>query len=111
MDSNTIKRREKNKKLLGRKEIEGEKREQQQEEALDPYSMFVFAMKSQVTRRKYTGRFIKLLDFIGIPQGTIENRCKKIGSVSRFRQDPLHRLIGSQLFFLSSYLQVLIVQL
>jgi integrase len=62
--------------LLERKEKEGEKRAQQQEEGLDPYSIFVFAMKSQVTRRKYTGRFIKLLDFIGIPQGTIENRCK-----------------------------------
>jgi hypothetical protein len=65
-DSNTIKRREKNKKLLGRKE---EEREQEQEE-LDPYSMYIFAMKSQVTIRKYTVRFVRLLDFIGIP------RCK-----------------------------------
>jgi hypothetical protein len=70
-DSNTIKR-VKPTKLLGRKE---EEREQEQEE-LDPYSMYIFAMKSQVTISKYTGRFVRLLDFIGIPRGTIEYRCK-----------------------------------
>jgi hypothetical protein len=46
------------------------KREEQ--EGLDPYSMFIFAMKSPVTRRKYTGRFGRFLDFIGLAQATLQ---------------------------------------
>jgi len=49
---------------------------QEEQEGLDPYSMFIFAMKSPVTRRKYTGRFVRFLDFIGLAQGTTEQRCK-----------------------------------
>lgn len=28
--------------------------------------MFIFAMKSPVTRRKYTGRFVRFLNFTGL---------------------------------------------
>ena len=45
-------------------------------EALDPYAMFIFAMNSPATQKKYTGRLIRFLDFIGLRQGTTSERCK-----------------------------------
>jgi hypothetical protein len=51
------------------------------EEALDPYSMFIFAMNSPATQ-KYTGRLIRFLDFVGLRQGTTEETMT-ITSVNR----------------------------
>jgi hypothetical protein len=74
------------------------KREEQ--EGLDPYSMFIFAMKSPVTRRKYTGRFARFLDFIGLAQGTIEQRCKnfteKAGDDSKWALNNIIRFLQAQ---------------
>ena len=71
------------------------KREEQ--EGLDPYSMLIFAMKSPVTRRKYTGRFARFLDFIGLAQGTIEQRCKnfteKAGNDSKWALNNIIRFL------------------
>jgi hypothetical protein len=84
--------------------IKGEKRKrlekQEEHEGLDPYSMFIFAMKSQVTRRKYIGRFARFLDFIGLSQGTIEQRCKsfteKAESESKWALNNIIRFLQSQ---------------
>jgi hypothetical protein len=53
LDSNTIKG-EKKEVLEEQKGLELEK----VEEALDPYAMFIFAMNSPATQKKYTGRII-----------------------------------------------------
>lgn len=42
---------------------------------VDPYSMFVYAIKSPLTRRKYEGNLIKFFDFTGIRGETISARC------------------------------------
>jgi hypothetical protein len=42
---------------------------------MDPYSMFIFAMNSPLIREKYTGRLAKFFEFIGLTQGTMEERC------------------------------------
>src|SRR5437870_10418120 len=74
--------------------------EKQEEQVLDPYSMFMFAMKSPVTRRKYTGRLVRFLDFIGLAQGTIEQRCKnfteKAGNDSKWPLNNIIRFLQSQ---------------
>ena len=41
---------------------------------MDPYSMFIFAMNSPLTREKYTGRLANFFGFIGLTQGTMEER-------------------------------------
>ena len=41
----------------------------------DPYSMFVYAIKSPLTRKKYEGRLAKFFDSIDITGGTLECRC------------------------------------
>jgi hypothetical protein len=42
---------------------------------MDPYSMFIFAMNSPLIREKYTGRLAKFFEFIGLTEGTMEERC------------------------------------
>jgi hypothetical protein len=37
--------------------------------------MFIFAMNSPLTREKYTGRLAKFFEFIGLTEGTMEERC------------------------------------
>jgi hypothetical protein len=69
LDSNTIKVR--------KKEVLEEQNGQGEEiEVLDPYSMFIFAMNSRTTQKKYTGRLTRFLDFTGLRQGTTPERCK-----------------------------------
>ena len=41
-----------------------------------PYSLFILAIRSPITREKYLQRLGYFLDYIGIgEQGTIEERC------------------------------------
>ena len=42
----------------------------------DPYSMFLFAMRSPKTREKCTGRLRMFFDFIGIPGESMVERSK-----------------------------------
>jgi integrase len=58
---------------------------EKQEEEMNPYSIFLFAMNSPVTRQKYIGRFTKFLNFISLTDGTIEERCRIF--VSKTRND------------------------
>ena len=48
---------------------------QEKEILTDPYSMFVYAIKSSLTRKKYEGRLAKFFDFTGIAGETLEARC------------------------------------
>jgi hypothetical protein len=46
-------------------------------ESADPYSMFLFAMRSPKTREKCTGRLRMFFDFLGVlPEGTMTERSK-----------------------------------
>jgi hypothetical protein len=62
-----IKRREKISVL----EVKGE-----ESSSTDPYSMFLFAMRSPKTREKCTGRLRMFFDFIGIPGDSMVERSK-----------------------------------
>jgi hypothetical protein len=42
---------------------------------VDPYSMFVYAIKSPLTRKKYEGNLTKFFEFEGIGGDTISVRC------------------------------------
>jgi hypothetical protein len=48
------------------------------ESSTDPYSMFLFAMRSPKTREKCTGRLKMFFDFIGIPAGSMTERSKAL---------------------------------
>jgi hypothetical protein len=49
--------------------------EKLQETSMDPWSMFLYAMKAPMTRKKYRGRLVKFFDFIEL-QGLIEERLR-----------------------------------
>ena len=42
---------------------------------IDPYTMFLHAMKSPVTKAKYSRRLEMFFDFLKIPGETIEEQC------------------------------------
>jgi hypothetical protein len=42
---------------------------------IGPYSMFVYAIKSPLTRKKYEGRLLKFFDYINVAGETSEARC------------------------------------
>jgi hypothetical protein len=42
----------------------------------DPYSVFIFAMRSPKTREKCVGRLAAFFDFVEVPEGIIAERCK-----------------------------------
>jgi hypothetical protein len=44
---------------------------------VDPWSIFLYGMKAPMTREKYRGRLAKFFDFIGLTEGTMEERAKK----------------------------------
>jgi hypothetical protein len=43
---------------------------------MDPWSLFLYGMKAPMTREKYKGRLAKFFDFIGLTEGTMEERAK-----------------------------------
>ena len=43
---------------------------------IDPYSMFVYALKSPLTRKKYEALLTKFFSFASIPEETLEAHCK-----------------------------------
>ena len=42
---------------------------------IDPYSLFFYAMKSPLTRKKYRRRLEMFFNFIKIPGESLEERC------------------------------------
>jgi hypothetical protein len=43
---------------------------------MDPWSIFLYGMKAPMTREKYRGRLAKFFDFIGLTEGTMEERAE-----------------------------------
>lgn len=43
---------------------------------MDPWSLFLYGMKAPMTREKYRGRVAKFFDFVGLTEGTREERAK-----------------------------------
>jgi integrase len=50
--------------------------ENQNYNELDPWSLYLYAMKSPVTREKYQKRLEKFFDFLGLKGETIEDKSK-----------------------------------
>jgi hypothetical protein len=53
---------------------------------MDPWSIFLYGMKAAMTREKYIGRLAKFFDFIGLTEGTMEERAKTF--TERGKQEP-----------------------
>ena len=47
-----------------------------QSEELDPWSLFIYAMKAPMTRNRYQTRLAKFFDFIGIADTRLEDRAR-----------------------------------
>jgi hypothetical protein len=45
-------------------------------EELDPWSLFIYAMKAPITRDRYQTRVAKFFDFIGVTGTNLEDRAK-----------------------------------
>jgi len=48
-----------------------------------PYSLFVMAIRSSITRQKYIQRLEYFLSFLGINDGNIETKCKILARKSK----------------------------
>ncbi len=57
---------------------------------LYPYLLFVNAIRSPLTRQKYFGRLNSFFDFILIPSGNLDERCKLF--VSNCNENPKYSL-------------------
>ena len=53
------------------------------QQELDPWSLYLYAMKSPVTREKYQKRLEKFFDSLGLEGSTIEEKSKKFVSLTR----------------------------
>ena len=42
----------------------------------DTWSLYLYALKSPVTRQKYQKRLEKFFDFLGLEGATIKDKCK-----------------------------------
>jgi hypothetical protein len=54
---------------------------------MDPWSIFLYGMKAPMTREKYIGRVAKFFDFIGMTEGTMEERAKAFTERGRGQPD------------------------
>ena len=50
--------------------------EEEASSTMDPWSIFLYGMKAPMTSEKYRGRLAKFFDFIGLTEGTMEERAK-----------------------------------
>jgi integrase len=55
---------------------------QRSEFELDPYSLFIFAINSPLTKEKYVPRLNKFFDFINL-EGTIQEKCETFAKKSK----------------------------
>jgi hypothetical protein len=53
-----------------------QKEEEEASSTTDPWSIFLYGMKAPMTSEKYRGRLAKFFDFIGLTEGTMEERAK-----------------------------------
>jgi hypothetical protein len=54
--------------------------------------MFLYGMKSPMTRKKYKGRLLKFFDFIGLRQRPMEERAKTF--IERTKKEPDWLFVG-----------------
>jgi hypothetical protein len=47
----------------------------EKETLVDPYSMFVYAIKSPLTRKKYEGNLTRFFEFVGVDGDTLNAQC------------------------------------
>jgi hypothetical protein len=64
-------------------------------ESEDPYSLFLYAMNSPVTRDRYTTRLQRFFSFIGIEGATIQERCRLFAEKGRNDSNWVFRSIMS----------------
>jgi hypothetical protein len=50
--------------------------EEEASSTMDPWSLFFYGIKAPITRQKYRGRLAKFFDFVGLTEGTMEERAK-----------------------------------
>ena len=48
-----------------------------------PYTSFILAIRSSVTREKYLQRLSYFLSYVGIKDGNVESRCNLLGQKSK----------------------------
>jgi hypothetical protein len=53
-----------------------QKEEEEASSTMDPWSIFLYGMKAPMTKEKCRGRLAKFFDFIGLTEGTMEERAK-----------------------------------
>jgi hypothetical protein len=53
-----------------------QKEEEEASSTMDPWSIFLYGMKAPMTSEKYRGRLAKFFDFVGLTEGTMEERAK-----------------------------------
>ncbi|HKG31673.1 MAG TPA: hypothetical protein VKA91_10410, partial [Nitrososphaeraceae archaeon] len=61
----------------------------------DPYSLFLYAMNSPVTRDRYTSRLKRFFSFIGIEGMSIEERCRDFIERANIDHDWVFRSVMS----------------
>ncbi len=69
------------------------------ESELDPWSLFIYAMKAPMTRDKYQTRVAKFFDFAGIPGTTVEitsvnEKCFPIHPTLSSTEDIIFSIVG-----------------
>lgn len=57
--------------------------EQINNQELDSWSLYLYAMRSPVTREKYTKRLEKFFDFLGLEGKTIAEKSKKFVNLAK----------------------------
>jgi hypothetical protein len=53
-----------------------QKEEEEASSTMDAWSLFFYGIKAPITRQKCRGRLAKFFDFIGLTEGTMEERAK-----------------------------------
>jgi hypothetical protein len=61
--------------------------EEEASSTIDPWSLFLYGMKAPMTREKYRGRLAKFFDFIGLTEGTMEERAKTFTKTGKRQPD------------------------
>ena len=51
--------------------------ELEERHSIDPWSLYLYAMKSPVTREKYTGRLSKFLEYVSLEGKNVEEQAKE----------------------------------
>ena len=74
-----------------------QKEEEEASSTMDPWSIFLYGMKAPMTSEKYRGRLAKFFDFIGVTEGTMEERAKAF--TERGKKEPYWAIVVTVLRF------------